>query len=71
MRLDSSRARITAPVDGSIVALIDIPIGQQKISFESSQRTASMRWKLTVGSRPGERGAIVDAAIRIASPYPG
>ncbi len=47
MRLDSSRARITAPVDGSIVAFDpDIPIGQQKISFESSQRTASMRWKL-------------------------
>ncbi len=47
MRLDSSRARITSPVDGSIVAFDpDIPFGQQKISFEGSQCNASMRWKL-------------------------
>ncbi len=47
MRLDSSRARITSPVDGSIVAFDpDIPFGQQKISFEGSQCSPSMRWKL-------------------------
>lgn len=47
MRLDSSRARITSPVDGSIVAFDpDIPFGFQKISLEGSQCTGSMRWKL-------------------------
>jgi penicillin-binding protein 1C len=47
MRLDSSRARITAPADGSIVAFDpDIPIARQKISFEGSQCTRAMHWKL-------------------------
>jgi penicillin-binding protein 1C len=47
IRLDSSRARITSPVDGSIVAFDpDIPFGYQKISLEGSQCTAWMRWKL-------------------------
>jgi len=47
MRLDSSRARITSPADGSIVAFDpDIPIARQKISFEGSDCTAAMRWRL-------------------------
>jgi penicillin-binding protein 1C len=47
MRLDFSRARITSPADGSIVAFDpDIPIARQKISFEGSQCTAAMHWKL-------------------------
>ena len=47
MRLDSSRARITAPADGSVIAFDpDIPIASQKISFEGSQCTAAMHWRL-------------------------
>ena len=47
MQLDSSRARITSPAEGSIVAFDpDIPIARQKISFEGSQCTTVMRWKL-------------------------
>jgi len=47
MRLDSSRARITSPADGSIVAFDpDIPVVRQKISFEGSQCTTAMHWKL-------------------------
>ncbi len=47
MRLDSSRARITSPADGSIIAFDpDIPIERQKISFEGSECTAAMRWTL-------------------------
>jgi penicillin-binding protein 1C len=47
IRLDSNRARITSPADGSIVAFDpDIPVARQKISFEGSECTAAMRWKL-------------------------
>jgi len=47
MRLDSSRARITSPVDGSIVAFDpDIPVARQKISFEDSQCLPAMQWEL-------------------------
>ncbi len=47
MRLDSSRARITSPADGSIVAFDpDIPLARQKVSFEGSQCTPAMRWQL-------------------------
>ncbi len=47
IRLDSRRARITSPTDGSIVAFDpDIPIERQKISFEGSHCTVAMHWKL-------------------------
>jgi penicillin-binding protein 1C len=47
MRLDSSRARIISPAEGSIVAFDpDIPFTRQKISFEGSQCSPVMRWKL-------------------------
>jgi penicillin-binding protein 1C len=47
IRLDSSRARITSPAYGSIVAFDpDIPIARQKVSFEGSQITAAMHWTL-------------------------
>ncbi len=47
MRLDSTRARITAPADGSIVAFDpDIPVGHQKISFEGAQCTPTIHWHL-------------------------
>jgi penicillin-binding protein 1C len=47
MRLDSNLVRITSPVDGSIIAFDpDVPLERQKMSFEASQSTAAMHWRV-------------------------